>query len=522
MGPFQMGNFLALCGLLSIHRAVALSIAAPEYERIQARGSYTCPSILIGTGDTCDDLAAKCNVSQSDFVALNPSSSCSALVPGKPVCCASGETVFPPIPSNARCYTYILRNGDTCAKIAEAYKITAANIETWNTNTSAWYGCNSLQEGGLMCLSAGEPPMPVSIGDAVCGPQVPGTERPKMWFQIASLNPCSAGQCCSRGGKCGTGADFCSSASSIAASAPAKDTTTKATTTATTAKVTTTTTTTKATTTATTTTTKATTTKAKDTTTKTAASLAPKAVSSTTTPYVDPDVFTTDIPLVDIPLTYLHDTSSTLVADPIDTSTVEKALKVFQAFTGMANSGTTTTSTTKATTTQATTKTTTKATTKTTTKTTTEASKTDATATKITNDIVTVPSGWSLKLWNSKGCNGSEAHVFLQGHNKKLADSDCMKFRIASQLGTDISDTAVSCRRWDLVNGVWKWYDCHSNSLNKPQSWIMSNGLCTVSPNTDCDLVNDISQTYGWRGQGHCQDRGEMDPDFVSFKCYVG
>lgn len=39
--------------------------------------------------------------------------------------------------------------------------------------------------------------MPVAIGDAVCGPQVPGTERPLLWTDIPYLNPCPAGQCVS-------------------------------------------------------------------------------------------------------------------------------------------------------------------------------------------------------------------------------------------------------------------------------------------------------------------------------------
>ena len=72
-----------------------------------------------------------------------------------------------------------------------------ANIETWNINTTAWYGCNKLQEGGQVCLSAGDPLMPVAIAGAVCGPQVPGTARPLRGIGIAALNPCPAGQCVS-------------------------------------------------------------------------------------------------------------------------------------------------------------------------------------------------------------------------------------------------------------------------------------------------------------------------------------
>ncbi|KAF9252527.1 hypothetical protein DTO006G1_8526 [Penicillium roqueforti] len=141
-------------------------------------------------------------------------------------------------------------------------------------------------------------------------------------------------------------------------------------------------------------------------------------------------------------------------------------------------------------------------------------------STQTVNGIVTVSNGWSLKMFDGIGCTGS--YVLVQGHNKKLEDSDCMKFRAASNLATVVNNTAVSCRWWTLQNGKWEWRDCHSDALNSPKSWRMSNGLCTVSPNPTCDLVSDISQTYGWRGPGLCHDRQQMDPKFVSFKCYVG
>jgi hypothetical protein len=75
--------------------------------------------------------------------------------------------------------------------------MTTADIETYNKETWAWSSCGSLNEGDYICLSSGDPPMPVTIGNAVCGPQVPGTTRPKTWSQVPSLNPCPSGQCVS-------------------------------------------------------------------------------------------------------------------------------------------------------------------------------------------------------------------------------------------------------------------------------------------------------------------------------------
>lgn len=163
-------------------------------------------------------------------------------------------------------------------------------------------------------------------------------------------------------------------------------------------------------------------------------------------------------------------------------------------------------------------------TTKTTSSTTSETSTTKsspASATQTVDGIVNIQNGWSLKMYDGIGCTGS--YVLLQGHNKYLEDSDCMQFGKGSKLETLVKDTAVSCRSWTIPeSGNWEWTDCHKDSLDNPTSWRMSNGLCTVSPNDKCDLVNDISQTYGWRGPGLCQDRQLMDPKFGSMKCYVG
>ncbi|KAJ5970521.1 Peptidoglycan-binding Lysin subgroup [Penicillium vulpinum] len=486
----------------------------------------------------------------------------------------------------SKCYTYTIRNGDTCAKIAEGYRITTANIEAWNANTSAWYGCNDLQDGGQVCLSAGDPPMPVAIGNAVCGPQVPGTERPKDILKIPSLNPCPAGQCCSRNGQCGTGAGFCdssaltpsvsaapadkaapASATTKATSAPAesaKQAAPASTTTKTTsapaesakqaAPASTTTKTTSApaesakqaapasTTTKTTsalaesakqaapasTTTKTTSALAESakqaapasTTTKTTSAPAPS-VRTEATPVEnnaaliakslsnkDPNFFTTDIPLIDVPLTFLHSTTTVPSYPLVSVDKIGNAIKMINMFATIGQTSTTTTTTMYTTTSKPST-------------TATTSSTTNSNPTKVVDGIATVPSGWELRMFDEPGCAGN--YVLLQGHNKYLEDSSCMKFRSASELSTNVTDTSVSCRWWTIPeSGNWNWRDCHSTALDKPKSWKMSNGLCTVSPNTKCDLVNDISQTYGWRGPGVCQDRQTMDPKFVSMKCYVG
>ncbi|GLI78013.1 hypothetical protein PoHVEF18_006310 [Penicillium ochrochloron] len=56
-----------------------------------------------------------------------------------------------------------------------------------------------------------EPPMPASLAGAVCGPQMPGMQRPGNWADLKSLNPCPLNECCSSYGQCGNTPEFCTS-----------------------------------------------------------------------------------------------------------------------------------------------------------------------------------------------------------------------------------------------------------------------------------------------------------------------
>ncbi len=60
-----------------------------------------------------------------------------------------------------------------------------------------------------MCLSSGSSPMPASLSNAVCGPQVIGTLAPTDGTSLADLNPCPLNACCDIWGQCGTTAEFC-------------------------------------------------------------------------------------------------------------------------------------------------------------------------------------------------------------------------------------------------------------------------------------------------------------------------
>ncbi|KAH3015121.1 hypothetical protein KXW60_007897 [Aspergillus fumigatus] len=117
--------------------------------------------------------------------------------------------VRPQAQSDGTCNTYTVKDDDGCWALAQAYHLQEKDIEDFNKNTWGWAGCGNLQSGQLICLSKGNPPMPAPIPDAICGPQVPGTQRPSNGTALADLNPCPLNACCDVWGFCGTTADFC-------------------------------------------------------------------------------------------------------------------------------------------------------------------------------------------------------------------------------------------------------------------------------------------------------------------------
>lgn len=99
-------------------------------------------------------------------------------------------------------------------KIGTLNGLTVDAIESFNKLTWGWAGCQNLQIGQAFCLSSGSPPMPAANPNAICGPQVPGTQPPADMSKLADLNPCPLNACCNIWGQCGTTNDFCTIAKS--------------------------------------------------------------------------------------------------------------------------------------------------------------------------------------------------------------------------------------------------------------------------------------------------------------------
>ncbi|KAJ5364252.1 class V chitinase-like protein, partial [Penicillium cataractarum] len=139
-----------------------------------------------------------CGITASQFTSFNPQSSlCSSLVPGNSVCCSAESTSvsYSQQSNGAVCNTYTVKSGDYCDSIISKYAISVTELESYNSRTWGWSGCNALQSGRLICVSSGEPPMPAALAGAVCGPQVPGTQCPSNWADLESLNPCPLNDC---------------------------------------------------------------------------------------------------------------------------------------------------------------------------------------------------------------------------------------------------------------------------------------------------------------------------------------
>ncbi|CAK7234837.1 hypothetical protein SBRCBS47491_009084 [Sporothrix bragantina] len=106
--------------------------------------------------------------------------------------------------ADGTCATYTVGPKDICYTIGKSHSISPDDIEKFNSNTWGWAGCNALQLYQVICVSAGDPPMPAPVKNAQCGPQKPGTQRPTNGTKLQNLNPCPLNACCDDWGWCGT------------------------------------------------------------------------------------------------------------------------------------------------------------------------------------------------------------------------------------------------------------------------------------------------------------------------------
>ncbi|OAA42196.1 glycoside hydrolase family 18 protein [Metarhizium rileyi] len=182
------------------------------------RPRNTCRYIRVNSGDGCATLVSRCGISGINLYRYNPKPNlCSTLMPGDYICCSPGEPYKKPTPTRPKpnrdgtCAIHLIRDNDTCDKIAKLHGLTIRQLESWNKGkTWAWTECKDMLVGYNMCVSDGSAPMPPSQQGTQCGPLVPGTRPPKYKsISIADLNPCPLKACCSNWGFCGVSPAHC-------------------------------------------------------------------------------------------------------------------------------------------------------------------------------------------------------------------------------------------------------------------------------------------------------------------------
>lgn len=173
----------------------------------------TCSTVQVVSGNCYDSLASECGITLAKFLQYNSvtDDDCSTLVIGEHFCCSAGQLPdFSPKPqSDGTCATYTIQANDNCETIAASYGLTVDELESYNNDTWGWGGCNPLYAQTIICLSEGNAPMPASLANAECGPQVPGTVAPASGTNISTLNECPLNACCDTWGQCGTTSEFC-------------------------------------------------------------------------------------------------------------------------------------------------------------------------------------------------------------------------------------------------------------------------------------------------------------------------
>ncbi|KAL7785632.1 glycoside hydrolase family 18 protein [Trichoderma ceciliae] len=179
-----------------------------------ANSDGTCKTVNVISGDSCASLASKCKLKPADFTELHSDKTfCSGLAVGQAVCCTRGKLpdLKPKPGKDGSCATYTIKQDDGCSAIAAAHGLKQKDVEDFNKKTWGWTGCGTLWPDSVICLSTGTPPFPASVGDAQCGPTVPGTKMPQgsTSDEWAKLNPCPLNVCCNIWGKCGFTDDFC-------------------------------------------------------------------------------------------------------------------------------------------------------------------------------------------------------------------------------------------------------------------------------------------------------------------------
>ncbi|KAL4756852.1 LysM peptidoglycan-binding domain-containing protein [Aspergillus foveolatus] len=213
--PFTLPQLSSIKGNHTVSRSNATLTAGHHTRRslahltLHAR-TFECRTEVVGEGDSCAALAERCGISGADFTKYNPDKRPCSSLPW-PACLFlfwRPPRLHPKRDDDGSCATTIVSDGQSCATVAAANSLTNDDIEDFNKGTWGWNGCKNILAGSVICISEGTPPMPAPMENAICGPQVPGTEAPGDMSKLAVLNPCPLNACCDVWVQCGITREF--------------------------------------------------------------------------------------------------------------------------------------------------------------------------------------------------------------------------------------------------------------------------------------------------------------------------
>ncbi|KAF9073623.1 hypothetical protein BDP27DRAFT_1318602 [Rhodocollybia butyracea] len=130
----------------------AICVNGAVFPALLAARQTTCSSTYtVVSGDTCDAIAVKNNVTVAALEAANPDidAQCDNLFVGESLC-IPGTTI-----ANSTCQVeFTVQSGDDCFDIAEQFNVTLAALEAANPQVDPL--CDNLLPGEVLCIPTAE------------------------------------------------------------------------------------------------------------------------------------------------------------------------------------------------------------------------------------------------------------------------------------------------------------------------------------------------------------------------------
>lgn len=100
-----------------------------------ARRADYCRTETVIQDDSCGALVERCGITSDELTKYNKDNLCSTLRPGQKVCCTEGD-LQPHKSDNGTCYTYTIKDKDTCYDLGLVYSLTNDEIDGFNNGTT--------------------------------------------------------------------------------------------------------------------------------------------------------------------------------------------------------------------------------------------------------------------------------------------------------------------------------------------------------------------------------------------------